>query len=87
MKKNICFVFDTEAEAVAAAEKCDDGLSAKLIAAQADNWAVPEQRLTDNKWYFKQPNYFPFTCDECTVKPKCHYTEENMDKNWNNKNK
>ena len=81
------FVFETEAEAITACDKCNAGLEAQLLIAKAEKWAEPIQRNTDNKWCYPKPEAPYFKCSHCSEPVKCIYTEEKMKQSWDEKDK
>ena len=78
----LMFIFDTEAEAQAAADLCNTGLSARLSADKATAWAIPQQRVTDGKWFFMKPIGPRYNCGVCSKVPKCVYTTKRIDASW-----
>jgi hypothetical protein len=78
----LMFIFDTLAEANTAADLCNNGLAPELAAVNADKWAIPQKRYTDNKWYFAKPLGSELSCGKCSKVPKCVYPLQRVQPDW-----
>lgn len=96
MRPHECYVFDTEAEAIAAEAYITQtgglpwvgkrgGVSVPANQ-QTVRWATPEQRVTDGKWFFKRVKpKFLATADPAAVayfQQNFNYVIEDYDQSW-----
>lgn len=74
----LCCVFNTEDEAILANNRITEAIRIN----QNPNtlpWSTPEQRVTDGKWFFQQPDYFE---DAISLEGDITYTVEEFVLNW-----
>ena len=75
MDKRMCLVFNTELDALGVEAKISQNKG--LPHGKTVRWAVPEQRITDNKWFFEKPNVQCLSGTEET-----YYTTEEWSDSW-----